>query len=306
MRRYQKWLTTLGVFALTPSLALAGPFSFGKKAAPPQSAAAAPAASASRPSSNQRTAEYVAEALRRANLSGYDIEIQVQGGKAILTGQVASLQQKQAASSAVSAVPGVSAVDNRLSVSAAAPTAGPAPAPAQQAQARSQAQFQQAQAQQAQAQQALVQQAALQQAAAQRQFAQQGVRRVNFQEGEEAIPAPMPAGIAPPPPGPPGMAPAPFGGGAPMGAPMSGMVYDQPNFPNHAWPSYAAYPNYAQVTYPNQYSASAWPYIGPFYPYPQVPLGWRKVQLEWDDGYWNLNFRPRTDRWWWFMDYRNW
>ena len=25
------------------------------------------------------------------------------------------------------------------------------------------------------------------------------------------------------------------------------------------------------------------PYIGPFYPYPQVPLGWRKVQLEWDD-----------------------
>jgi hypothetical protein len=47
------------------------------------------------------------------------------------------------------------------------------------------------------------------------------------------------------------------------------------------------------VTYPKQYSASAWPYIGPFYPYPQVPLGWRKVQLEWDDGWWWLNFKDR-------------
>ena len=83
-------------------------------------------------------------------------------------------------------------------------------------------------------------------------------------------------------------------------------VYDQPNLPQHAWPAYASYPNYAQANYPKQYSASAWPYIGPFYPYPQVPLGWRQAQLEWDDGYWNLNFRPRTDRWWWFMDFRNW
>ena len=55
--------------------------------------------------------------------------------------------------------------------------------------------------------------------------------------------------------------------------------YDQPYMPNYAWPSYAAYPNYAAVTYPKQYSPTAWPYIGPFYPYPQVPLGWRKVTL---------------------------
>ncbi len=67
--------------------------------------------------------------------------------------------------------------------------------------------------------------------------------------------------------------------------------YDQPNMPNYAWPSYAAYPNYAAVTYPRQYSPTAWPYIGPFYPYPQVPLGWRKVTLEWDDGWWMLDFR---------------
>lgn len=67
----------------------------------------------------------------------------------------------------------------------------------------------------------------------------------------------------------------------------------QPNLPGYAWPGYAANPNYAAVNYPQQYSASAWPYIGPFYPYPQVPLGWRKVQLEWDDGWWYLDFKDR-------------
>ncbi|HLA83642.1 MAG TPA: BON domain-containing protein [Thermoguttaceae bacterium] len=67
--------------------------------------------------------------------------------------------------------------------------------------------------------------------------------------------------------------------------------YDQPCMPNNAWPSYAAYPNYAAVTYPKQYSPTAWPFIGPFYPYPQVPLGWRKVTLEWDDGWWMLDFK---------------
>jgi hypothetical protein len=72
--------------------------------------------------------------------------------------------------------------------------------------------------------------------------------------------------------------------------------YDQPNMPNYAWPSYAAYPNYAAVTYPRQYSPTAWPYIGPFYPYPQVPLGWRKVTLEWHDGWWALDFDDGTAR----------
>jgi len=73
--------------------------------------------------------------------------------------------------------------------------------------------------------------------------------------------------------------------------------YDQPCLPNYAWPSYAAYPNYAAVTYPKQYSPTAWPFIGPFYPYPQVPLGWRKVTLEWDDGWWMLDFKDRPSSW---------
>lgn len=85
--------------------------------------------------------------------------------------------------------------------------------------------------------------------------------------------------------------PAPMHHGAEVG--MNAPRYDQPNLPNYAWPSYAAYPNYAAVTYPKQYSPSAWPYIGPFYPYPQVPLGWRKVSLQWDDGLWYLDFTSK-------------
>jgi osmotically-inducible protein OsmY len=69
--------------------------------------------------------------------------------------------------------------------------------------------------------------------------------------------------------------------------------FDHPAMPAYAWPSYAAYPNYGAVTYPRQYSPTAWPYIGPFYPYPQVPLGWRKVTLEWDDGWWMLDFKSK-------------
>lgn len=87
------------------------------------------------------------------------------------------------------------------------------------------------------------------------------------------------------------------GGGRPMpsavqpvGSDVAPARYDHPNMPNYAWPSYSPYPNYAALTYPKQYSPTAWPYIGPFYPYPQVPLGWRKVTLEWDDGWWFLDF----------------
>jgi hypothetical protein len=69
-----------------------------------------------------------------------------------------------------------------------------------------------------------------------------------------------------------------------------GPSYENAQMPGYAWPSYASYPNYAALTYPKQYSPTAWPYIGPFYPYPQVPLAWRKVSLEWDDGWWFLDF----------------
>jgi osmotically-inducible protein OsmY len=95
------------------------------------------------------------------------------------------------------------------------------------------------------------------------------------------------------------MQPTPGYGGTPMpmgagsGVGIAPARFDHPQMPGYAWPSYAAYPNYAGVTYPQQYSASAWPYIGPFYPYPQVPLGWRRVTLEWDDGWWFLKFKNK-------------
>ncbi len=110
------------------------------------------------------------------------------------------------------------------------------------------------------------------------------------------------------PPGQAGMGPGGMGGPMPMGGgggmggaggmggpggmavPVRG---NGPNMPNYAWPSYASYPNYAALQYPTQYSPTAWPYIGPFYPYPQVPLGWRRVSLEWDDGWWWLDFDER-------------
>jgi len=85
----------------------------------------------------------------------------------------------------------------------------------------------------------------------------------------------------------------PCRGGAPCASGVAPARHDQPNMPGYAWPSYASYPNYAAVTYPRQYSPTAWPYIGPFYPYPQVPLGWRKVTLEWDDGWWMLDFKDK-------------
>jgi hypothetical protein len=89
----------------------------------------------------------------------------------------------------------------------------------------------------------------------------------------------------------PYMRPMAMYGGGPQAGPPAAM--DNPYMPNYSWPSYASYPNYAALQYPKQYSASAFPYIGPFYPYPQVPLGWRKVSLEWDDGWWFLDFHDR-------------
>jgi hypothetical protein len=108
-------------------------------------------------------------------------------------------------------------------------------------------------------------------------------------------PCPIENYSAPRPPMPPG------GFGGPMGAQVApvgfvphahgrGPSYENAQMPGYAWPSYASYPNYAALSYPRQYSPTAWPYIGPFYPYPQVPLAWRKVALEWDDGWWFLDF----------------
>lgn len=410
MRSYRKWVLSLGLAAaVAPSLAQAGPFSLK------------PSGGEAAATSNQQTAENVAEALRAAKLAGFDIDIEVKEGVCTLSGKIGSDEQKSRASKAVSAVPGVRRVDNRLivdgksiqqvggqvdggGVERASFFSKPAAAPAgpnnqvvaeniakaikqsglrghnldlkfkdgiavldgQVAQPQHVAQLTQIVSRvpgvrqvdnrlsapgmrpaktgnQAVAENiagALAQSglsssdievrynngvATLrgvvghpQAADAAEQIASQvpGVQSVNNQiqvAGPGASPgAPIQqvsfqqdAGMPPMGPGMP-MGPAMAGGPMHPGRGPSHMAYDQPNLPAYSWPSYASYPNYAALQYPTQYSASAWPYIGPFYPYPQVPLGWRKVQLEWDDGYWNLNFNSRTDKWFWFLDSKNW
>ncbi len=414
MRSYRKWVLSLGLAAaVAPGMAFAGPFSSNRGG----EAAA---------TSNQQTAENVAEALRAAKLAGFDIDIECKEGVCTLSGKIGSDEQKARASKAVSAVPGVRRVDNRLAVTGSAiqqtggTTGGggieraalfggaskPAAAPSgpanqtvaeniakaikqsgirghnldlkfadgvaildgQVAQPQHVAQLTQvvsrvpgvrqvdnrlsapgmrpapsgnqavaegiagalAQAglsssdievrynggvatlrgvvghpQAADAAEQIASQVpGVQSVNNQIQVAGRGagpgapIQQVSFQEG--GMPAMGPGG-----PMGPGMGPA-------MANPMhagrgpSHMAYDMPNLPQYSWPTYSSYPNYASLQYPTQYSASAWPYIGPFYPYPQVPLGWRKVQLEWDDGYWNLNFNSRTDKWFWFLDSKNW
>jgi BON domain len=86
--------------------------------------------------------------------------------------------------------------------------------------------------------------------------------------------------------------PVPEGPAGMTGATQAAM----PGQPNYAWPSYAPYPNFSAVGYPTAYPWQAWPNIGPFYPYPEVPLDWRAVTLRWDDGIWWLDFKKHYTR----------
>ena len=71
-----------------------------------------------------------------------------------------------------------------------------------------------------------------------------------------------------------------------------------PNLPPYAWPTYAPYNNVSRVAYPQAYPYNAFPYIGPYYPFPKVPLGWRKVTLEWEDGHWYLGRTSAPHDYW--------
>lgn len=360
MRRLTKLVLACGtaaaVVGITP--ASAGPFSVFRGQSASETAQA--------PESNTALAQKVAGALKGANLSGKNIQIEVQNGVAVLKGQIADSRQKAAATAAVAGVSGVRSVDNQMIPMKATPAA---PSAIQQAGFTGQqtGQIQQvghktagkvSNQQVAQAVANGLSKAGLakydievrfkkgivsligdvgnpmealkaQEVAYANGHVNQVVNKLTaggltadellsqMQQGQGGVqPAgympPMPQGQAPQygPRGPIQPAGA-MGMGAPMGAPApaaggSQVMYNGPNLPNHAWPSYAPYDNYAAVTYPSQYDASAFPYIGPFYPYPQVPMGWRDARLQWDDGSWNLSFNSRTDRWWWFLNPHNW
>jgi hypothetical protein len=89
---------------------------------------------------------------------------------------------------------------------------------------------------------------------------------------------------------------APDGSPIPEGPAGVGSGGAGPNLPNYAWPSYAPTANFSAVGYPTAYPWQAWPNIGPFYPYPEVPQDWRAVTLRWDDGIWWLDFKKNYTR----------
>jgi hypothetical protein len=76
------------------------------------------------------------------------------------------------------------------------------------------------------------------------------------------------------------------------------MFQKAPPLPPNAWPTYAPYNNYSRVGYPTIYPQDAWPGIGPFYPFPKVPTGWRSVNLSWQDGYWWYGRGVSGHDWW--------
>jgi hypothetical protein len=228
-------------------------------------------------------AQQIATVLRDSGkLQGYSIGVKYKDGTAWLAGRVTTKEQAASALQVVSNIEGVEQIVNNLTIAPsdssgkssarkASPAAPVAPAiPPQFDGGESQA--------------AAIQLATANQMAAQQQIAPAaGYKQMppaNF--NPQAAAQPMPGYGRPLPAYQPNM------GGA-----IARATYDQAHMPNYAWPSYAAYPNYSALTYPKQYSASAWPFIGPFYPYPQVPLGWRRVSLEWDDGWWHLDFHDR-------------
>jgi hypothetical protein len=100
-----------------------------------------------------------------------------------------------------------------------------------------------------------------------------------------------PSAVPPGPVGDPIVEPLPLG---PAGGAMGG----PPPLPGHAWPTYAPYPNMSRVAYPSAYPHNAFPFIGPYYPFPKVPLGWRSVTLSWEDGHWWLGRKHGPSDYW--------
>ncbi|GAB5404760.1 MAG: BON domain-containing protein [Aureliella sp.] len=194
-------------------------------------------------------------------LRGFELDVSTVGGDVWLRGKVANSAQKDHIIDVARRVRGVARVIDDITVTASSPirqasTTGLSPVGSE-----------------APAPQPVSSMPVAGNVGGPQPMAPSGLASINMGEYAGGTPVPMNGG---------GVS---YGNGAPR--------YDQPNMPGYAWPSYAAYPNYGAVTYPKQYSPSAWPYIGPFYPYPQVPLGWRKVALEWDDGLWYLDFTSK-------------
>lgn len=232
-------------------------------------------------SSNQATADAVANALRASrSLAGFRIEIETTDGLATLTGVVASPAQKAEAVARAQAATGVTGVVDHLTV--ATTTEGVQPAQYQVAHGGG----------------GLFHQGAV-------------GNLVNGGFADGTVP-PDAAGM---------VAGAGTGAGAGVGAADAAGLAGDPNaplpegpavmegamrtttarYPNYAWPSYAPYPNFSAVGYPLTYPWQAWPNIGPFYPYPEPPLDWRAVTANYKHGVWYLKFRRNYTRPFYFV-----
>lgn len=241
----------------------------------------------------QLTAEREAGRLER-----FDVQMQVQDGVVQLYGQLATAEQKSLVIETARRVPGVRQVVNGLEVAQAnavpATTNAPAAAPIL-VQEEGAAEYAIAPAAAQQPIPSVLKPAPQYQPAPQYSVAQVPMAAAPSGIGMGPVQgAPMPMNAGPMNAGPMQAGPVPMYAPSTMGA-VPPPCYDHPQMPNYAWPAYAAAPNYAAVTYPKQYSPTAWPYIGPFYPYPQVPLGWRHVTMQWDDGWWYLKFRDKRN-----------
>jgi len=58
----------------------------------------------------------------------------------------------------------------------------------------------------------------------------------------------------------------------------------------------AMVPNAAAPGYPTTHPWGAWANVSPAAPYPEIPLGWERVTLRWDDGIWWLDFKKNYTR----------
>jgi hypothetical protein len=237
-------------------LSLAHPLS-GRAAdpAPAGSPPAMPAASQTTATpTNRDVAAAISETLRQAGKAGqlrhYNIDVMVKDGTAELSGTVANDSQREEALKLVKAVAGVKSVVDKMTLLA--------PSPITQVQAT-------------------------------------GPAGLQPPPAPAVAAPPLPADPLPPqlretmqpgaPGGPPaGIIPEPVPSfAAPMPSPYD---LNPPKMPPYAWPTYAPYNNFSRVAYPLAYPYSSWPFVGPCYPFPKIPPGWRSVKLEWEDGHW--------------------
>jgi hypothetical protein len=233
-------------------------------------AALAPAVTLAGEQEDKAAAEQIATLLRDSGqMQNYSVGVKYKNGTVWLSGKVANDRQLQAALQVVSDIEGVQQIVNNMSVASKASGGLKQPLGSKSSARRTSATS-------ADSGQSMLAGGAEQAANTNGEATPAGYQRLAARRAARLGPS---AAVYAQAGGNSGVQPA---------------AYDQPHMPNYAWPSYAAHPNYAAVTYPKQYSPTAWPFIGPFYPYPQVPLGWRKVSLEWDDGWWFLDFQDRN------------